>query len=200
LDCAQAVTEILRNIKVAAESKRTKHRRISKHLQSREEYDSKLAAAVFEFQSHKASNRDPSKNCPRAASKSAGCGRIAYFSLKTLPMTGYGDIVAKNRWFADSSLEETGFEIPAPLARSPATIATADTDQLEFFSFSCRACHSIELGAGLGVEGNSAPSAHDPGDRPACLKLHLRGPAAFVADCCRARRTRFRVRKGAPRY
>jgi len=76
LDYAQAVTEILRNIKVAAESKRTRDRRISKHLQSPEEYDSKLAAAIFEFQSHKASNCDPSKNCPRAASKSAGFGRI----------------------------------------------------------------------------------------------------------------------------
>ena len=96
--CARAVTEISTNIKVAAESKRTRDRCISKHLQSREEYDSKLAAAVFEFQSHEASNRDPSKNCPRAASKSAGCGRIAYFSLKTLPMTGYGDIVPIGRF------------------------------------------------------------------------------------------------------
>src|SRR5215472_17388745 len=44
------------------------------------------------------------------------------------------------------------------------------------------------------------PPAHDPGDRPSCLKLHLRGLAALVAGCCRALRTRFRVRKGAPRY
>ena len=64
MDCARAVTEILRNIKVAAESKRTRDRCISKHLQSREEYDSKLAAAVFEFQSHEASTRDPSKTVP----------------------------------------------------------------------------------------------------------------------------------------
>ena len=62
--CARAVTEMLTNIKVAAESKRMRDRRISKHLQSREEYDSKLAAAVFEFQSHEASNRDPSKTVP----------------------------------------------------------------------------------------------------------------------------------------
>ena len=62
--CARAVTEISTNIKVAAESKRTRDRLISKHLQSREGYDSKLAAAVFEFQSHEASTRDPSKTVP----------------------------------------------------------------------------------------------------------------------------------------
>jgi len=44
------------------------------------------------------------------------------------------------------------------------------------------------------------PPAHAAGDRPACLKLHLRGLVALVAGCCRALRTRFRVRKGAPRY
>jgi hypothetical protein len=64
LYCAQAVTEILRNIKVAAESKRTRDRCISKHLQSREGYDSKLAAEVFEFQSDEATDRDPTKTVP----------------------------------------------------------------------------------------------------------------------------------------
>src|SRR5215467_2972760 len=52
--CARATTEILSNVRVAAESKRTRDRRISKHLQSREEYDSKLAVGVSEFQSHEA--------------------------------------------------------------------------------------------------------------------------------------------------
>ena len=105
MDCARAVTEILRNIKVAAESKRTRDRRIFKHLQSREEYDSKLAAVVFEFQSHEASNRDPSKTVPGPRLNRPAAGESRISASKTLPMTGYGDIIAKNRWFADSSLE-----------------------------------------------------------------------------------------------
>src|SRR5215831_1266746 len=57
-------------------------RRISKHLQSREEYDSKLAAAVFEFESHEASNRDPSKTVPgpllnRPAAGESSTGTVA---------------------------------------------------------------------------------------------------------------------------
>ena len=83
--CARAVTEMLTNIKVAAESKRMRDRRISKHLQSREEYDSKLAAAVFEFQSHEASSRDLSKTVPGpllnrpAASESPDRNDVAVF-------------------------------------------------------------------------------------------------------------------------
>ena len=92
----RAITEILRNIKVAAESKRTRDRRISKHPQSREEYDSEVSGGGLRVLESRGEQPRSKQNCPRAPSKSAGCERIV--DRDDVAVTRHGQCFEAESW------------------------------------------------------------------------------------------------------